>query len=227
VKLRAEVTVRNGDVVPVQSVTTGPSAVSATARNMFERLQEVLDNPFGPLTVERIDISVEVLPGWEASVLREVIVGDARPRAGEPLPITLSLLDHWGELRRLTVDVPLPERARPGDRFQIMVLDAREANRLLGKGAPARSADSLAGWLRPLLEMRSDGALYVFLVAGEDGMEVSGQRLHQLPPSVSASLGSPATRFVDAPILPRVIWEKQIPLGGAFSGSDAFTLVLE
>lgn len=227
VSLQGEVQFTNGESVPLQSVTTGETAVSHTAMSVLSKLQAVLDNPFGPLTVSAVKIEIDVAPGWTASVLREVVVGDARPRAGAQLPVNLSLFDHWGALNRVSLEIPLPERGRPGDRYEVRVLDAAGANRLLGTGHPRRSADTLESWLRPLRDARPEGALYVFLVAPGGGTEIGGQRMHRLPPSISATLGNPSTRFIDAPIQPRVLWEKQIPLEGSFSGSDRFTLILE
>ncbi len=228
IRMRGDLIFAEGEKIPLHSLATGPGAVRSIAIDVLEQVGRLVSNPFAPLTIDEARISVEMATGWNATALREVIVGDARPRAGATLPVTLSLFEHWGEWRSVSLEVPLPERARRGDRFDLLVLGAREANQLLGTGRPASSAESLDAWLAPLRETLPDGAIYVFLVAsGEGGREMSGQRLQHLPPSVSATLGNPATRFVESRIQPRVFWQTSIPLEGTFSGSDRLTLVLE
>lgn len=227
ITLDGTITLAGGDSIPLQSVQTGSDALLGTAMGVLETLRKVLGNPFGPLEVERVEINLDVTPGWQATALREVRLGDARPRAGQELPVTLQLHDYWGEPRDVEVSVPLPARARPGDELQLIVADAEEANQLLGAGFPAQSADSLEDWLRPVREARAGNALYVFLVAGKGGVEIGGQALRELPPSIRDSLGSSVTNFVEAPVRPRVLWEHQIPLEGTFSGYDRVTLTLE
>ncbi len=192
-----------------------------------QKLNQMLDNPFGPLEVSDVVVELSIDPEWQASALRQVRLGDARPRAGKDLPVMLELRDYWGESRTLEVNVPLPPRARSGEVLQLIVTGAHGANQLLGVGEPARSADSLEDWLRPLRDAHPENALYVFLVAGDGGIEIGGQALRDLPPSVRASLGSSATHFIEAPARPRVLWEEQIPVEGTFTGSERLTLTLE
>jgi hypothetical protein len=223
-RLEGTLTLADGTVLPLSSRAAGPSAGQQLAVELFLRLGNLVNNPYEPLKVGAVKIAVAAEAGVHAAVLRQVELGDARPRPGRSFPLTLRILNYRGVSENLTLEVPLAAGFLPGQKLQLLVTDAAGANRFVN--ASRRSSNKLTDVLAEWREVRSEGFIYVFLLDDEAVPEVEGQSLPGLPPSIRATLSSSATDFVVAPGARRVHWEGRLPVAGVFSGQDTVTLTL-
>jgi hypothetical protein len=227
VLIEGEVHLGNGDILPMNDAATGPHSAGNMGLALMQRLRAIADNPFGPVEIESIELRVSVREGWAQTSLREVRVGDARPRAGNIFPLRLRLQEYQGESREIAVEIPLPADRRKGEEFTVYIADASFANRLLNRNQRSVTADTVEEWLEPFREVYPSNALYVFLVEDRAVAEIDGNALPALPPSISSALGDDATHFLSSRAAPRVLFQEAIPVEGVFSGSDQVKVTIE
>lgn len=223
----SQVHLRNGQMVTLRGLESGSSAANNLAVGTLQRLRFLANNPFGPLDVERVTVSLQVEAGERRAGLREVRLGDTRPRIGGTLPVWIEYQDELGDRRSLTVDLPLPTNARRGDTIQLLVSDAATANRALGLDRVRRTANNFQDWVAPFGEGVAADAIHFLLLRDHAGPEIAGQALPGLPPSVQSSLRDPATTFVTAELPPTLLHLESIPVGAPVVGSHRLTVTLD
>ncbi|MFP4541386.1 MAG: hypothetical protein ACLFR7_07125 [Opitutales bacterium] len=221
-RLAGRIQLAGGEELAWETRSTGAQAGLQLALDTYARLGEVINNPFEPLAVTSVEMSLEAVSGVASTVLRQVQVGDARPRPGSLLPVTLHLQDYRGIDHRLELEVPIPDDLASGQEIELVITDAAGANEVLA--ASRRSANDVRDLLARWREQRPEGYVYAFLTAAENAPEVDGQSLPGLPPSIAATLSGEATDFIVASGGRHVRWETRASVDGVFSGQNRRTL---
>lgn len=224
-RLDGSITLEGGEKLALSARSSGAGAGSQLAFAVLARLSELVDNPFEPLRVVDVDLTIGADAGIQATVLRQVQLGDARPRPGRVMPLILRTMDYRGETSTLSLEVPIPADLVPGQTVELTVTDAAGANDLIA--ASRRSANGVEDVLDNWRETRPDGFIYVFVTSGDTSPEVDGQSLPGLPPSIRSNLGAAATDFVVAHGGRHIRWEGKMPVAGVFAGQDTLSLKLQ
>lgn len=225
VTLSGTIRLVGGEELPLFDRSTGPSSNISVALSLYSELGGLLGNPYTPVSVESIDIDLDLKPGWVATSLRELRLGDGRPRAGKHLPLIVGLQDYWGHRQTMELSVPIPASARRGDQFEIVVVNNSSADAIANPSGG--SANDLSDLLRKWRSQRRGDAAYVFLLSEGRAAEIDGHAMPDLPPSIRATLSSENTRFVAASGGRSVVWETSIPMEGVFYGEGRVEITLE
>lgn len=215
----------HGDVA-FRNVFTGPSAAFSAALSAATPLMSLLGNPFEPVGVERIDVTVATHERPRTAALEQVRVDAERIRPGDAVPVRIAARTLEGGRLEKTVTVTVPRDA--GGRLRLLVADAATlARRETQAGRQPHQARSLPQLIRALNAGRQQDRLYVQLLAPRPGAVVRGQARTGLPPSVLAVLdgdraGGDVTRLHEA-----ALGEWEVPIGYVTTGSRLLSLRVE
>ncbi len=215
----------HGDVT-FGNVFTGPSAALGAALSATTPLMSLLGNPFEPVEVERIDVTIGTHERPRTATLERVQVDAARIRPGDAVPVRIVARTLEGDPLENTVRVTVPRDASGPLRLLVadaVTLDRRETQ----IGRQPHQARSLPQLIRALNAGRQRDRLYVQLLASRPGAVVRGQARTALPPSVLAVLdgdraGGDVTRLREA-----TLGEWEVPIGYVTSGSRLLSLLVE
>ena len=214
-----------GDVA-FGNVFTGPSAALGAALSATTPLMSLLGNPFEPVEVERIDVTIGTYERPRTATLERVQVDAARIRPGDAVPVRIVARTLEDDPLENTVSVTVPRHA--SGPLQLLVADAATLDRREAQvGRQPHQARSLPQLIRALNAGRRRDRLYVQLLASRPGAVVRGQARTALPPSVLAVLdgdraGGDVTRLREA-----TLGEWEVPIGYVTSGSRLLSLVVE
>ncbi|KAF0095759.1 MAG: SpoIVB-like peptidase S55 family [Puniceicoccaceae bacterium 5H] len=210
--------------ISFERVATGPSAGAMLARRLFAELYDFLDNPFEPVTLDRIDLSLEIVDSWQLSGLRSVNIYPEAPQPGDQVQVELKLLNYRGDERKLLVNLQIPPTADEGDTFAVVIADGEQLDRETsdGGGVPHSLEDIALSWS---LE-RVPGRLYAALIKPTEGIGLEGAALPNLPPSVLQQLSEPNPSRLNRPVSQIVVDEKNFSLPGIFQGSYSAQLTI-
>ena len=208
------------------NVFTGPSAALGAALSATTPLMSLLGNPFEPVEVERIDVTIGTHERPRTATLERVQVDAARIRPGDAVPVRIVARTLEGDPLENTVRVTVPRDASGPLRLLVadaVTLDRRETQ----IGRQPHQARSLPQLIRALNAGRQRDRLYVQLLASRPGAVVRGQARTALPPSVLAVLdgdraGGDVTRLREA-----TLGEWEVPIGYVTSGSRLLSLLVE
>jgi hypothetical protein len=184
---------RGGQQLVLNDVSAGDAPPNEVALGLSSPLRFLFANPFGRLTLDRVDLSVRVEPGRRAWTLRSAQLLDPVVRPGSTARIEC-VLDRWRggrESRVMTLDVP--EELPPG-RYTVWVGGGPELNRYEASRLPGRyRVSSLDDAWRRMGDQRSSGSLYAALYAQAPEVTVDGRDYPELPLSALAVMGSEET----------------------------------
>jgi len=225
VELSLRLETREGSILTWSDVATGERSAEAIARGLYQKLDDLVNNPFGPVEVTAIDLSVAVRSGWQLSVLQGVELDRTRFKAGEQMKVNLKLRDYWGVLSSRSVSLEIPESLERGETLNVLVASGDRVDAITGKSKErkTRLAEHFQGWET----QRLAGRVYLILYTEENNLSVDGSRMPALPPSISNSLSAKVTDFIRDWDQVRILSETVIAVSGVFQGEDRIHLKIE
>jgi len=224
VRVRGDFAFSGGRTASISDAWSGPGAARMFAGDVFLRLADVLDNPFGELELEQVNLTIEAEGEWRGLALERVRLLSGEPRPGDTVQVEVLLREYRNGSRSVRVDVPLPAAASRGERFSLVVGDAATAARLDGTNAPVADVDDL---VRRFAERPSSESLHVFLLKQAPGVAIAGKTLSNLPPSVLESVTAANTRELASPLREAVVWKTEISLDAPLAGASQLPLTLK
>ncbi len=217
-----DMTIRPAGYAPITSHTFH-SARGGVAwpvgMQVMQYARALLDNPYGRLTLEGVEMQVTVRAGLGIAYLEEVRPRHLTVRPGETLPVTVVYRRHEGERERQVVTLQIPDTARDG-MHTLVVSDARRTLLLEYRRAPMRyRATTIEQYLEILNQDYPENELTVTLLSPRPGMAVHGQELAKLPGSVLNVMRSAAARDLARPTRGTVVAQEALPLDSVFAGA--------
>jgi hypothetical protein len=172
----------------LDDVSVGDSPALELAGALGAPLRFLFNNPFAPLTLDSIAVTLDVTPGRDLWTLRGVQIMEQAVRPGATAHVRCEVERWRGERRSVVLDVVVPEEV-PNGRYVLWVgggaeLTRFEAARLPGRFRPA----SLDEAWRRLGDVRASEQLYATLVARAPEVNVTGRDYPELPSSALAVL---------------------------------------
>jgi hypothetical protein len=172
----------------LNDVLAGDTPQSELAAAIAGPLRFLYLNPYAPLKLDSLAITIDVAPEREQWTLRSARVLDAAVRPGQRLRIECQLERWRGERTTVPIEVTVPEEA-PEGRYVLWLgggpeLSRYEAGRLPGRYRPTSLPDA---WKR-LAESRPSDALYAALYASAPEVTRDGHDYPELPVSALALL---------------------------------------
>jgi hypothetical protein len=155
-------------------------------------LSELLSNPFEPVRIDRLAFDVRVEFRRDFAEIVAVGLPSEEVRAGETVPLRVTLRPYAGREYTETISVPIPDRVA-GRAVKVEVASGT----LVRPDVPR--AESLAGFIENLRSYYTASSIVVSLSLPEDGASLRGRLIPGLPQSALDTLrpGS-QTRRADA-----------------------------
>jgi hypothetical protein len=175
-------------------------------------LGTLLNNPWEPVTIERIDSDVRVSMEREVLVLRSAKVLEPEIDAGDKVRIQLDLQHYQGKLETKTIEVAVPAELAGRD-VEIELMPGFEAERPLP--APESVAELVANLPNQTFDPESVVASFRLR---ENGATYHGKVASRLPPGAIDTLRS--TVDSDSPETFVAQVQTAVPLGQFMVGRD-------
>ncbi|MBI1796997.1 MAG: hypothetical protein HYR74_08085, partial [Candidatus Eisenbacteria bacterium] len=181
---------RGSPPLVLSDVLAGDTPQNDLATALAAPLRFLYANPFAPLRLDSLAITIDVAPEREQWTLRSARVLDAAVRPGRRLRIECQLERWRGERTTVPIEVTVPEEA-PDGRYVLWLgggpeLSRYESARLPGRYRPTSLVDA---WRR-LADTRASDALYAALYASAPEVTREGRDYPELPVSALALLAS-------------------------------------
>jgi hypothetical protein len=145
----------------------------------------LLNNPFKKITVDSIDIKVDVETGNSTASVWAVNVNRTKVRPGETVTASVVLRSYRSLDESIEIDLKIPEKLEPG-KYKILILGPSEYESFASSMAPhkfrATDAESLITGLNRVLQYRRD-RLYAVMQTPSSGLILRQNELAQLPPT--------------------------------------------
>jgi hypothetical protein len=173
----------------------------------------LLNNPWEPVTIERVDTKLEVTFARETFALRGTKLLDAEVDAGQPVRIRLDLQPYQGKLESRVIEVKVPAELA-GREVEIELAPGYEVER------PLPTPDSVADLVAQIPSQSFDPESVVATVRlRENGAAFRGKLASRLPPGAIDTL-RPSSQS-DAPETFVAQVQTPIPIGRFLVGRDA------
>ncbi len=223
--MAGEIAVEGFDSIVFSEVGSGPQGAIEVVLEFFKNYQRLVDNPYERPHVPRIDLTIGLRDQWLTSRLQAVEVENSRVRPGTPLDLTLTFSNYQEERTHRRLAIPLPRGLPTGESLTVLIADAEEAERTDGvREAPANSfADIVEQWR----QNRSRQGVYIKLLRQAPGLQLEGENLFHLPPSIAALYTSPNNHIPYRILHEVTLWETQLEIAGEFRGWYRFPIMLE
>lgn len=198
------------------------SAIFKAAFSLRGAYGQIINNPYETPRIPRVEIDVKIRNTEDYSILKKISLRSTnRPRGGQIAKLGLELAHHKrpNELRLL--EIPVPE-GYSGDRLVLWVGDAASADDIdLPSKGDITSLDDIITRLR---YRRDNSKLHIKFLKASRGLNLNGEILPELPPSVYEVYQSNTRGEIISTINMTTVWETQIPVEGAFQGSFSYPL---
>ncbi|REJ75872.1 MAG: hypothetical protein DWQ36_11580 [Acidobacteria bacterium] len=184
VDLRARIEIEGQPTLEIEQNFDGTGAAFDAAVYLLQVSGFLELNPWRDVTIEAIDVELEVAEQGLAHRLLDAFPSRRVVRPGETLTVHLELEAVRGARSRHRVEVPIPSGLDSG-RYYLFVGDGPSTDAVKLQVAP-RDPKSFEATLHQLDDFRSSRDLVVLGVRGAGGITYDGRVLSDLPPSVRA-----------------------------------------
>jgi hypothetical protein len=187
----------------------------------------LLNNPFKKITVDSIDVKVDVELGNSVTSVWAVNVDRTKVRPGERVTASVVLRPYRSLDETVEIDLKIPEKLDPG-KYKILILGPSEYQSFASSMAPQkfRATDgvSLITGLKRVLQYRRD-KLYAVMQIPSSGLVIRQNELAQLPPT-KMLLMQDSKRLL--PLEPYKAWaENSITLDKIVQGKAEIEITVE
>ncbi len=182
-------TIELSDQVPTSD---GLSPRALAGLRGVRAMGDLMNNPFQPVGVDRLDFDVRIEYRKDFAEIISVALPSDEVRAGDTLPLRVTLRPYAGREYVETVPVQIPERLA-GQSVRVEV-----ASGSMVRPDVARP-ENLTGFIENLRSYYTASSIVVSLSLPEDGASLRGHLIPSLPPSALDTLRSAsATRRADS-----------------------------
>jgi hypothetical protein len=187
-------------------------------------LMLAMDNPFGGVPVESIEVEAAIEAGSRLAEIQEVRALRNAVRPGGTMPVEIKVRPWRADPKWMRVDVPVPADY-PDGTFRATLCGADEALRGEMREAPARfRAEDVDSLLAILGRSERRDQLFIRLDAPGDGLAIGRDELPNLPATMRAVLAESARRQVSGVSQPRV---SRQPVPYVLQGSGDVTITVD
>jgi hypothetical protein len=210
----------------VEDVFAGDNPVAGLAAAVGGPLTMLLTNDLAPITINRLDITIEASETPRSVTIERVWLDEIRPRAGRTVPLKILTRSYRGEEKILTQPIEIP--ANVSGPLSVLVTDGRALNAMEQREIRrSLQPQSVAQMIRVLNDTRRNNRIYVRLLSGTPGAVVNGETLPALPPSVLAVLEGDRNGGNFTPIRSAAVGEWEILMNSAVIGSRLLAIDVE
>ncbi|NOZ57799.1 MAG: hypothetical protein GXO73_13540 [Calditrichaeota bacterium] len=227
-KVNGSYTVHFDDFYARQEVAGFMSPMDDALRatmSVASSLASLMLNPFRPVRVDSLGLSVEILPRSRRAVLLRVWHDRGSVQPGDSVTFVATLLTLEGKKVQQVFRYRVPENLTPGSRLSVTIGGAKELTRSDMRNFPFRfRPQSFDQLVRILNTQRRNDRLYLQVRVNEVGAEMGGQELPALPPSLIGILNARRDAGGVSSVRSRVLVDRFVDLGYEVSGSRTISL---
>ncbi|MEW6357415.1 MAG: SpoIVB peptidase S55 domain-containing protein [Planctomycetota bacterium] len=195
--VKAEMHVKDRpDPVRVSNTFFDASGFHTSLGDVYSAANDLINNGFRQVAVERIVAEITVRPGRETASIETARVVQAKAIPGKTIDVVIGLRPYKAkELIFRTVQVRVPETLQEGYVLPIMVSDARTGRFLAQALRPGAFRPSKFSQVVKLIEEQRDNkSLVVHALLPDLGLTAQGETLPSLPSSFLAMMGGSESR---------------------------------
>ncbi|HXE72253.1 MAG TPA: SpoIVB peptidase S55 domain-containing protein, partial [Candidatus Nitrosotenuis sp.] len=174
--------------IELTDIVSGPQVDSQAAARLGELVAELMDNPFQPLKLARLEVQVETLAGQRSATVEKIYTDRSQYQPGDVVRLGVVLRPYGQAPQVRECELPLPPDL-PRGTVKIGVAGGSDLELLnktlsLSSSSP-RDLDSL---LRQLTSRERGQELAIRAVFPGEGLRVRQERFPQLPASLAQVL---------------------------------------
>ena len=187
-----------------ENLAVSPDADGYVETQVRMMLMLAMDNPFGALLVESVEVEATIEPESRLAEIQEVRALRNSVRPGGIMPVEMKIRPYKAEPRWMRVEVQVPADYDEGT-YRLRLCGADEAMRSEMREAPDRfRPDDVDSLLKILGRNERRDQLFVRLDQRASGLAIGRDELPNLPPSMRTILAESARRQISGVIQPRV-----------------------
>jgi hypothetical protein len=221
-KLSGHVTFAGGRSFELDSTEAG-SGIAGVVYQLMPPIAAMVQNPFEPVTLERVEVTIEVEPTLRSMSIIEGRIDRAEVAPGDTLGISVRMQPYGGQATTRRIAFPVPADMQEGE-YELFVCDGANYLHRTMMSRPhrmaVRSVDDLVQQIRDVLSADST-AVYAMLQLPEQGLAYGRTELPRLPSSRRAMVQTATTTGVT----PYVQWlTVKTPVEAVTSGELRFAI---
>ena len=190
-RTRTTVTLRDGRRVSRRGVSAGFSPPGQLGAEVARLVGLVDGNPFEPVEIAGIQVSVSVVDSVRAAFLDELRIGPGPYHPGSSVRVTTVLRDYRGDTHERKAVLRLPAELPPG-RYMLRACGGSEDRHREEARAPGRYRPVTLDQLFAMLSAETaEDMLVLKILDQEENPVVAGRELPALPSSLKAVLLNP------------------------------------
>jgi len=221
--VRGTIDVAKQGSVSLDNIFSGDNAVASAAGSLVGPLTAIVSNDFEPNVVDKVDLTIASTEEPRTATLTRAWLDEPRPRAGQTVPLKVTLHPYRGDDIVRTIPIEIPANA--SGNLSILVMDGTRLTQVEQREARATQPRPTAQLVRELNRTRRGDTLYVRLINSEPGASVNGETLPSLPPSVLAVMEGDKSGGINA-LTNATIGQWEIRTDRAVTGSKTVSVPL-
>jgi hypothetical protein len=184
VEYEVSVGIKGSESIAWRNISSG-MGVNELIGESYSTVGLLMNNPYGRLDIESIDVDVRIIPKSIVSHIWSVELSDSKVRAGRSVEITAVIESVLAGKKQFRWTVKIPEDL-PAGKYELTICGKRNYEQFLVKAVPhrfiAQSTASLIEALNNSLQFERD-KLYCLLTLPTSGVVIEKQELPDLPPT--------------------------------------------
>ncbi len=215
--LETKIHVEGQPDVTYQNVAIDSAGATELAVQLLNVVGVLADNPFEYPRIDSIECTVKMIPTQHFSFFDEVSVVSSVPAPGETLNVDLRIRNYLGEPVHHSLSIPIPV----GTKGEVLTLQIADASQVEPENQSLLrpDMDDIGDVIRQINQIRSRQNIYVRLLRQASGVQLQGDSMYDLPPSITHLFSTPKNAQYSASLSEIPLWETTLPTSGVFSGS--------
>jgi hypothetical protein len=226
IEYKVNIGIKNGDSITFENVSSG-MGLNEVVIECYSTIGLLMNNPYGIVDVESIDIDMRIVPESVVSRIWSVGLSDSKVRAGRSIEINAVLESVLAGKKQYQWDLEIPEDLPPGQ-YELTICGQRDYEQFLVKSVPHRFvAQNLPGLIEALNNsLQIDrGKLYCLLTLPAGGVIIETAELPDLP-DTRALLFQDAKRALR--VRPYAHWlERNLKTGAVVIDKKTLKIIVE
>jgi hypothetical protein len=184
VEYKVSIGIKDAGPVAFENISSG-MGLNEVVTECYSTIGLLMNNPYGIVDVESINIDMTIAPGSLVSRIWSVDLSDSKVRAGRSIRINAVLESVLAGKKQYQWDMEIPEDLPPG-KYELTICGQRDYEQFLVKSVPHRFvAQNLPGLIEALNNsLQFDrGKLYCLLSLPAGGVTIETAELPDLPPT--------------------------------------------
>ena len=226
IEYKVDIGIKDSESITFENVSSG-MGLNEVAMECYSTIGLLMNNPYGLVDIESIDIDMRIIPRSVVSRIWSVDLSDAKVKAGQSIRIGAVLESVLAGKKQYQWDLEIPEDLMPG-KYELTICGQRDYEQFLVKAVPHRFiAQNLPGLIEALnnsLQIDRD-KLYCLLALPSSGVIIETAELPDLP-ATKALLLQDTKRALR--IRPYSHWlERNLETGTVIIGKKVLRITIE